>query len=92
MSTRVAKVDAAPTVPVVDLPVLRAPRLAAVDEACLDDAAEDLVELRLADLEGIVLGLEGLPGVEVERQRLAVILMGAKWPNGCWYSKPNMRS
>src|SRR5262245_23815850 len=70
MAARVAKVDAAPAVPVVDLHVVGREWAAAVRQALGDHAAEDRVELGLADLERVVPRCERIVLVEVERERL----------------------
>jgi len=58
MPVRIAKVDAAPAVPMVELQVVPGPRLAAVGQTFSLDAPEDLVEFSLTNLEGLVLWLE----------------------------------
>src|SRR5207248_8033701 len=65
---RLLEVHAAAAVVVVDLALLLLHRIGPVVDALLPDAAEDLVELLLADEEGIVLRLGIVVGVaEVER-------------------------
>src|SRR5260370_37704465 len=54
----------------IDLHVLSGTRPAAVGEALTADPVEDPVELRFADLEGIVVPLEAGPIVEIDRQGL----------------------
>ena len=54
----------------IDLHVLRGARPAAVDDPLIADPIEDPVELRFADLEGIVVPLEAVPIVEIDRQGL----------------------
>jgi len=51
MAVEVAKIDAASAVPVVELTVLEAPRCAAIGELRLANAAEDGIELGIADVE-----------------------------------------
>src|ERR1700724_2529128 len=70
MAVRVAEVKAAAALAVVDLQVLGGARPAAVDETLTADAIKDPVELRLADFEGVVMSLEGIPIVEIDGQRL----------------------
>jgi hypothetical protein len=69
MAIKVAKIDAAATVPVVELTVVEAPRCAAIGELRLANAAEDGIELGVADVEGVVVALELLVVVEKERER-----------------------
>src|SRR5580765_4767205 len=70
MAIRVAKIDATAAVPVVELAVVEAPRCAAIDELRLANAAEDGIELGIADVEGVVVALELLDVVEKERERI----------------------
>src|SRR5579859_3654011 len=70
MAVRIAEVDASAAVSVVDLAVVERMRPAAVRDACLPDALEDGVELLVADAEGVVVPLEALAVLEVERQRV----------------------
>jgi hypothetical protein len=70
MAVRVAKIDAAAAVPVIELTVIEAPRRAAIGELRLADAAEDGIELGIADVEGVVVALELLLVVEKERERV----------------------
>ena len=70
MAVRVAKIDAAAAVPVVELTVIEAPRCAAIGELRLANAAEDGIELGIADVEGVVVALELLDVVEKERERV----------------------
>jgi hypothetical protein len=70
MAIRVAKIDATAAVPVVELAVVEAPRCAAIDELRLANAAEDGIELGIADVEGVVVALELLAVVEKERERV----------------------
>src|SRR5690348_18268757 len=70
MAVRVAKIDAAAAVPVVQLAIVQAPRRAAIGELRLADAAEDSIELGIADVEGVVVALELLVVVEKERERV----------------------
>src|SRR5580704_3629902 len=70
MAIRVAKIDAAAAVPVVELTVVEAPRCAAIGELRLANAAEDGIELSIADVEGVVVALELLVVVEKERERV----------------------
>src|SRR5215468_7461288 len=70
MAVRVAKIDAAAAVPVIELSIVEAPRCAAVGELRLANAAEDGIELGIADVEGVVVALELLSVVEKERERV----------------------
>ena len=70
MAVRVAKINAAAAVPVVELTVVEAPRCAAISELRLANAAEDGIELGIADVEGIVVAFELLVIVEKERERV----------------------
>src|SRR5262252_6391238 len=70
MAVRVAKIDAAAAVPVVELTVIEAPRCAAIGELRLANATEDGIELGIVDVEGVVVALELLVVVEKERERL----------------------
>src|SRR5215813_5112210 len=70
MAIKVAKIDAAAAVPVIELTVVEAPRCAAIGELRLADAAEDGIELSIADVEGVVVALELLVVIEKERERV----------------------
>src|SRR5262249_35292769 len=70
MARGVAEVEAAATVPTVDLAVLERKGAAAIGDALPLDAGEDRVELGLADLERIVMALEAAVGGEVEGERV----------------------
>src|SRR4029077_20565262 len=70
MAVRVAEVEAAAAMAVVDLHVLGRARPAAIGETLAADAIKDPVELCLAHLEGVVMPLEAVPIVEIDRQRL----------------------
>ena len=70
MAVRVTKIDAAAAVPVVELTVVEAPRCAAISELRLANAAEDGIELGIADVESVMVALELLVVVEEERERL----------------------
>jgi hypothetical protein len=68
MAVRVAEVNAAPAVVMVDLAGLATSWISPVFEAAILDAAEDGVELRLADQESVALPRDrGLGGGKVER-------------------------
>src|SRR3954462_4453717 len=69
MAVRVAKIEAAASVPVVELTVVQAPRRAAIGELRLANACEDGVELAIADVEGVVVALELRVVVEKESER-----------------------
>src|SRR5258708_5342424 len=68
VAARLFEVNAAAAVVVVDLALLLLHRIGPVVDALLLDAAEDLVELLLADEERVVLLLDLVVGVaEIER-------------------------
>src|SRR5262249_10819567 len=54
VTVRVLEIDASAAVPVVELAVVQAPGSAAVRDAGRLDAAKDGIELRFADVEGVV--------------------------------------
>src|SRR3954469_5163709 len=91
MAVRVAKIDTASAVPVVELTVLEAPRCAAIGELGLPNAAEDRIEFGIADVEGIVVALELLLVVKEEcervidtdRREMAAFRIGMKAENAC---------
>src|SRR6516162_5831365 len=68
MAVRVAKIDAAAAVPIIELTVVETPRGAAVRELRLANAAQDRIELGIADVEGVMVALELLVVVEKERE------------------------
>src|SRR5215470_3191497 len=70
MAVRVTKIDAAAAVPIIELTVVEAPRCAAVHQLRLANAAENGIELGIADVEGVVVALELLVVVEKERERI----------------------
>ena len=70
MAVRIAKIDAASAVPIIELTVVEAPRCAAVRELRLANAAQDGIELGIADVEGVVVALEPLVVVEKEHERV----------------------
>src|ERR1700730_17372741 len=77
MAVRVAKIDAAAAVPIIELTVVEAPRCAAVRQLRLANAAQDSIELHIADVEGEVVALapvvvarELRVVVEKERERV----------------------
>src|SRR6266481_5183690 len=65
----ILEVDAAPATPSVDLHVLLRERTAPIRNAGLFDSTEDRVELRVADVESVVVRLEMIPVVEIQRER-----------------------
>src|SRR5215831_17800109 len=69
MAVGVAKIDAAAAIPVVELTVVKTPRCAAIGQLRLANAAQDGIELGIADVEGVVVALELLGVVEKERER-----------------------
>ena len=64
MAVRVPKIDAAAAVPIVQLTVVEAPRCAAVRQLRLANATQDVIELGIADVEGVVVALELLVVIE----------------------------
>src|ERR1700739_1149391 len=70
MTVRIAEIETAAAIAVVDLHILRRARPAAVCKALSADPAEDPVELRFADLERVMVPLEAVPIVEIDRQGL----------------------
>src|SRR5262249_23641780 len=70
VAVRVLEIDAAAAGPVLELAVVKAPRGAAVGEARLLHPTEDGIELRLADVEGVVVALERVVVVEQQGQRV----------------------
>jgi len=85
MAVRVAKIDAAAAVPVIEVTVVEAPRCAAIGELRLPDAAEDGIELGIADVEGVMVALELLVVIEKEREtywrKMPVFRIGMKAKN-----------
>ena len=71
MAVQVFEIDAAATVPVIELAVIEAPGGAAVCEPRLLDALEDGVELGIVNVEGVVVTAER--GIVVEQERQAVV-------------------
>src|SRR6516165_7145265 len=69
MAVRVAEIDAAAAVPIIELTVVEAPRCAAVHQLRLANAAQNGIELGFADVEGVVVALELLVVVEKECER-----------------------
>ena len=64
MAVRVTKIDAAATVPVVELTIVDAPRGAAIGELRLTNAPEDGIKLSITDVERVVVALELLVVIE----------------------------
>src|SRR5262245_45782771 len=71
VAVQVFEIDAAATVPVIELAVIEAPGGAAVCESRLLDALEDGVELGVVNVEGVVVTAER--NVVVEQERPAVV-------------------
>ncbi len=69
LSVRIAEIDAATAVPVVELVVFEAPWRAAVSDFLSLDAAQDGVEFTVADMESEMMALEFVVVVEQQRQR-----------------------
>src|SRR5205807_1839565 len=57
-------------VPIVELAVIETPGSAAVDDPGILDAAQDGIELGVADVESVVMALERVVLVEQQRQRV----------------------
>src|SRR5437899_8799955 len=70
VTIRVAEIEAAAAIAMIDLHILRGARTAAVGEALTADPVEDPVELGFADFEGVVVPFDSVPIVEVDRQRV----------------------
>src|SRR5437667_6340174 len=70
MAVRVAEVKASAAAAGIDLHVFGRARPAAIGEPLAAHPLEDSVELHLAHLEGIVMPLEAVPIVEINRQRV----------------------
>src|SRR5262249_20955783 len=70
MAVRVAKIDAAAPFQSLSLPSSRLHGALAVRELRLANAAQDGIELGIADVEGVVVALELLVVVEKERERV----------------------
>ena len=87
---RVPKIKSAAAVPVIDLHVLRGARAAAIGEALGANPVENPVELRLADLKGVMVAFEAVPIVEIDRQGV-VDAHRSEMETGPWYSRPNIR-
>src|SRR5437660_7129214 len=67
-AVRIEEVEAAAAMAMINLHVVRRPRPAAIGEALAADAIEDPVELRFGDLEGVMVPLEAVPIIKVDRQ------------------------
>src|SRR5215472_6293645 len=67
----IAEIEAAAAATAIDLHVVKRAGAAAISNSVGAHALEDLVELRLIDLEGVVVALEVRIVVEIERQRVA---------------------
>src|SRR4029077_2616034 len=80
---RILEVQAAAAVAPVDLPALAAAGVGPVVDPAVADAAEDRVELLLADQERVVLRRDGLVRhVEVEGD-VVVHAHDVEWPEAC---------
>jgi len=77
MAVRDLEINAPTTAPVIELPVIGAPRCAAIAEAGLLHARKDRVELRVGNVERVVMAPEVGTIVEEEGQ-LSLTLTGAK--------------
>src|SRR5207248_49232 len=70
MPIRILEVEPASATMVVDRHVVRRPRPGAVSDAFALDPMKDRVEVRIAHLEGIVMGLECRARVKVQDKRI----------------------
>jgi|SRR6516165_5165694 len=70
MAVRVAKIDAAAAVPIIELTVVETPRCAAVRQLRLANAAQNSIELGIVDVEGVVVALELFVVVEKKCERI----------------------
>ena len=70
VTIRVTEVEPTAAIAAIDLHILRGARTAAIGEALPTDPVEDPVKLCFADLEGVVVPLEAVPIVKVDRQGL----------------------
>jgi hypothetical protein len=66
----IAKIDPAPAAPIVELAVIETPRRAAEGDLRCLDAAEDRVELAIADVKGVMVALELFVVVKQQSERL----------------------
>jgi hypothetical protein len=78
MAVKVVKIHAAFAVPVVELTVVEAPRCAAIGELSLPNAAEDGIELDIADVEGVVV-LSNSSWSSKRSVSVSLMRTGAKW-------------
>ena len=69
MAVRVAKIDAAAAVPIIELTVIEAPRCAAVHQLRLANAAQNSIEFGIV-VEGVVVALELFVVVEKKCERI----------------------
>src|SRR5262249_39317161 len=67
---RIAEIEAAAAAPAINLHVVKGAGTAAISNALGAHAFEDLVELRLTDLESVVVALKVRIVVEIKRQRV----------------------
>src|SRR5215475_14124173 len=65
---RIAQIEAAAAATAIDLHVVKRAGAAAISNSLGTHALENLIELRLTDLEGVVVALEIRVVVEIERQ------------------------
>src|ERR1700739_1695603 len=70
MTVRIAEIEPATAIAVVDLHILRRARPAAVCKALSAAPVEDPVALSIADLARVMVPLEAVPIVEIDRQGL----------------------
>ena len=66
MAVGIFEIDAAAAVPSIGLHVVLRVWTAAVGDSGLLDATEDRVELRVADMESVVMHLKTIPVVEIQ--------------------------
>ena len=68
MAVRIAKVDATPAVPIIQLAVLRIPRMAAVCQAGLLHPLKNGVEFVIAHVKCVMMGFERIVLIEIKRE------------------------
>lgn len=68
MAARIAEIDPTTAVPIIELPVLRISRMAAIGQSGLLQSLKNGVEFGIAHMKGIVMGLERIILVEIERE------------------------
>lgn len=79
MPARIAEVNTTPPVPIIQLPVFRILRMAAVRQASLLHPLNNGVEFRITYVKGIVMGLKRIILIEIECQSV-IHLDGSEMP------------